>query len=45
MIQPQYQMLNDQTYIDDSFSLKKYSELSEVKITVGKKKIGILKIL
>ena len=37
--------INDQTYIDDSFSLKKYSELSEVKITVGKKKIGILKIL
>ena len=30
---------------DDLFSLKEYINLKEIKVTVGKKKIGILKII
>ena len=37
--------VNDELYKNNSLSLKDYSELKELKITIGKKKIGILKIL
>ncbi len=37
--------LNDKIYNQDNFSLKDYSEKSEIKISVGKKKAGILKII
>tara|TARA_B100000575_G_scaffold116733_1_gene92932 strand:+ start:859 stop:2097 length:1239 start_codon:yes stop_codon:yes gene_type:complete len=37
--------VNDQLYTNINFSLKEYLELNEIKITIGKKKIGILKIL
>ena len=36
--------LNDKLYKKNDFSLKDYSELNQIKITIGKKKIGILKI-
>ena len=36
--------INDKLYKNSDFSLKDYSNLNEMKITVGKKKIGILKI-
>ena len=36
--------INDELYKDKNLSLKEYSDLKEIKITVGKKKIGILKI-
>ncbi len=37
--------INNQLYKNNDLSLKKYLELKEIKITVGKKKVGILKIL
>jgi len=37
--------INDKLYKNSDFSLKDYSNLNEIKITVGKKKIGILKII
>ena len=37
--------VNDNLYNNITFSLKEFSELSEIKITIGKKKIGILKII
>ncbi len=37
--------INDELYKNPNFSLKDYSSLNEIKITVGKKKIGILKII
>ncbi len=36
--------VNDQLYEGNQFSLKKYSDLKELKISIGKKKIGILKL-
>ncbi len=36
--------VNDKTYNEADYSLKKYLEFNEIKITVGKKKIGIIKI-
>ena len=37
--------VNDQIYKKSDLSLKEYSEFKEIKITVGKKKVGILKIV
>ena len=37
--------INDTLYINKNLSLKDYSEAKEIKITIGKKKIGILKII
>ncbi len=37
--------INDALYNNSKFSLKDFSELNEIKISVGKKKIGILKII
>ena len=37
--------VNDQLYKNNDLSLKKYLGQKEIKITVGKKKVGILKIL
>ena len=37
--------VNDELYKNSNFSLKEYSELKEIKISIGKKKIGILKII
>ena len=37
--------VNDQLYKNNNLSLKEYSGLKEIKISIGKKKIGILKIL
>ncbi len=37
--------VNDELYKNNNFSLKEYSASKEIKISVGKKKIGILKIL
>ena len=36
--------VNNQLYEGNQFSLKKYSDLKELKISIGKKKIGILKL-
>ena len=36
--------VNDSLYNDNNFSLKKFSDLNEIKITIGKKNIGIIKI-
>ena len=36
--------INDKLYKSNDLSLKEYSELNEIKITIRKKKIGILKI-
>ena len=36
--------VNDSLYNNSSFSLKEFSDASEIKITIGKKKIGIIKI-
>ena len=36
--------VNDKLFKSNNLSLKEYTELSEIKITIGKKKIGILKI-
>ena len=37
--------INDKVYKNSDLSLKEFSELKEIKITVGKKKVGILKIV
>tara|TARA_Y200000002_G_scaffold88981_1_gene71394 strand:+ start:310 stop:1548 length:1239 start_codon:yes stop_codon:yes gene_type:complete len=37
--------INDQLYLNSNLSLKQYSEFKEIKISVGKKKNGILKII
>ncbi len=37
--------VNDKLYKKNNFSLNEYSGLKEIKITVGKKKVGILKII
>ncbi len=37
--------VNDKLYKNNDLSLREYSELKEIKISVGKKKIGILKII
>ena len=37
--------VNDMLYKNTDLSLREYSELKEIKISVGKKKIGILKII
>ena len=37
--------INDELYKNSNLSLKEYSGLKEIKISIGKKKIGILKIL
>ena len=37
--------INDKIYKNSDLSLKEFSELKEIKITVGKKKVGILKIV
>ena len=37
--------INDEVYNKDDFSLKQYSSLSEIKISVGKKKFGLVKII
>tara|TARA_Y100001970_G_scaffold161516_1_gene197497 strand:- start:1762 stop:3003 length:1242 start_codon:yes stop_codon:yes gene_type:complete len=36
--------VNDKNYTEDNFSLTKFSKNDEIKISIGKKKIGILKI-
>ena len=36
--------VNDKLYKNSSMSLEEYSDLQEIKIAVGKKKIGVLKI-
>tara|TARA_B100000575_G_scaffold188768_1_gene152075 strand:- start:4283 stop:5524 length:1242 start_codon:yes stop_codon:yes gene_type:complete len=37
--------INDENYDEKNFSLKKFSNQKEIKISVGKKKIGFIKIL
>ena len=37
--------VNDKLYKNNDLSLREYSTLKEIKIAVGKKKIGILKII
>ena len=37
--------VNDELFRNSNFALKEYAELEEIKISIGKKKIGILKIL
>ena len=37
--------INDKLFKNNDLSLKEYAELKEIKIAVGKKKIGILKII
>ena len=37
--------INDQLYKNTNLSLRQYSELKEIKISVGKKKVGILKVI
>ena len=37
--------INDKLYKNTEFSLKEYLELKEIKISVGKKKFGIIKII
>ena len=37
--------INDELYKNSNLSLKDYSDFKELKITIGKKKIGILKII
>ena len=37
--------INDELYKNSNFSLKEYAEFKEIKISIGKKKMGILKIL
>ena len=37
--------INDSNYNDNSFSLKNYYKENEIKISIGKKKIGYLKIV
>ncbi len=37
--------VNDETFNDNEFSLKNYSSNKEIKISVGKKKIGLIKVI
>ena len=37
--------INDKVYLNDNFSLKEYANLKQIKITIGKKKIGIVKVI
>ena len=37
--------INDKIYKNNNYSLKEFSDFDEIKITIGKKKIGILKII
>ena len=37
--------VNDELYKNGNLSLKEYADLKEIKISIGKKKIGILKII
>ncbi len=37
--------INDKIYRNDNFSLKEYANLKQIKITIGKKKIGIIKVI
>ena len=37
--------INNENYNENQYSLKKYSSKNEIKISVGKKKIGIIKII
>ena len=37
--------VNDETYDKNDFSLMQYSSLKEIKISVGKKKFGLIKII
>ena len=37
--------INDKVYLNDNFSLKEYANLKQIKITIGKKKIGIIKLI
>ena len=37
--------INEELYKNSNFSLKEYAEFKEIKISIGKKKMGILKIL
>ena len=37
--------VNDETFNDKEFSLKNYSSNKEIKISVGKKKIGLIKVI
>ena len=37
--------VNDKLYQNSNFSLKEYTGSKEIKISIGKKKIGILKVL
>ena len=37
--------INDQLYKNSNLSLREYAEFKEIKISIGKKKMGILKIL
>ena len=36
--------VNDSLYNNSNYSLREFSDLNEIKITIGKKKIGIIKI-
>ena len=37
--------VNDENYKDKKFSLSSYASKNEIKISVGKKKIGVIKII
>ena len=37
--------INDELYKNSNLSLKEYAEFKEIKISIGKKKMGILKIV
>ena len=37
--------INDELYKNSNLSLKEYAKLKEIKISIGKKKIGIVKII
>ena len=37
--------INDKLYKNNNLSLKEYLSFDEIKITIGKKKIGILKFI
>jgi len=45
LIQSDGVKINDKLYKNKDFSLKEFLSLKELKITIGKKKVGILKIL
>ena len=37
--------VNDKLYNKDNFSLSDYSDKKEIKINVGKKKVGVIKLI